>query len=101
MLAITQVKKIYRTMKNMHVVLEALTANGEISLLETQLVLFRMENRVTTVAKLMKAIEAVINGDETFDQKRMDLLVAKVARADKAFHQEINDEKNLSTSIRP
>ena len=101
MYAITQVKKIYRTMKNMHVVLEALTANGEISLLETQLVLFRMENRVTTVAKLMKAIEAVVNGDETLDQKRMDLLVAKVARADKAFHQEINDEKNLSTSIRP
>ena len=100
MLAITQVKKIYRTMKNMHVVLEALTSNGEISLLETQLVLFRMENRVSTVAKLMKAVEAVVYGNETLDQRHIDFLVAKVRSDDEAFHQELHDEKNLSTSIR-
>lgn len=89
LIAIMEVVKMYRTMKYVHIALDSLGACEKITSLETQLILHRMDSRVSTVVKLMKAIEGSVNGDQTFDGKKLNALVNKVVQNNLSFHEEI------------
>ena len=89
MTAVMEVVKMYRTMKFVHVVLNSLSTNKNITSLEVQLILHRMDSRVNTVAELMKAIESAVNADQTYDEKSLSLLLKKVVGNNEAFHEEM------------